>query len=307
MDGNIAAYTAVLYDASLTYVVRNISRDAADILLTSDAGVGQSDVLDGSTRSPAEEALVAVSPGSATFVDADTADGMAAAIVGAAEVVVADTNAGKVVLGAGYVVPVGSVGENEVCHLQEGEADGFTTATHESCQSTQVIVAGDEVIAAVVGLEVVDGVGQVAVNGAEAVGGDAATCEAVASQVLNSTTKASDVQVTRSLLRDDGAEGQHVGAATFNIFEVTPVVIGSSAQRGCTRTRHLHNLTKRHRHIHRIASGMTARSHGNRLLGRRGAVHSLNHGSNILAYPVILIITTGVKAKDEGGESGRND
>ena len=269
-------------------------------MLTGDASIGQSDVLDSGTQSPAEEALVAV----IALVDADTADGMAAAIVGAAEVV-DDTDAGKVVLGAGGIVPVGSVGENEVCHLQEGEADGFTTTIHESCQSTQVIVAGDEVIAAVVGLEVVDGVGQVAVDGAEAGGGDAATCEAVASQVLNSTTKASDVQVTRSLLRDDGAEGQHVGAATFNIFEVTPVVIGSSAQRGCTR--HFHNLTKRHADIDRIASGVTARSHGNRLLGRRGAVHSLNLGSNILAYPVILIITTGVKAKDEGGESGRND
>ena len=40
MDGDIAAYTAVLHDATLTVVRCNISRDAADILLTGDAGIG---------------------------------------------------------------------------------------------------------------------------------------------------------------------------------------------------------------------------------------------------------------------------
>ena len=60
-------------------------------------------------------------------------------------------------------------------------------------------------------LEVVNGIGKVVIEGADAAGGDAAA-QAIACQVLDGAAKASDVQTASRILRDGGAEGEHVGA-----------------------------------------------------------------------------------------------
>ena len=83
------------------------------------------------------------------------------------------------------------------------------------------------------------------------------------------------------------------------------MIVGSGSQRGCTR--YGHNLAECHTDIDRIILGMAARIDRYRNLGRVGAVNGLNIGSNILACPIILIITAGVEAKDESGELGRNN
>ena len=60
-------------------------------------------------------------------------------------------------------------------------------------------------------LEVAEGIGKVVIEGAEVAGGDA-TAQAIACQVLNCTAEAGDIEVASSILRDGGAEGEHVGA-----------------------------------------------------------------------------------------------
>ena len=123
MDGDITAYAAVLHNATITGVLRNISRNAADILLTGDAGIGQDDVPDGGTTGHTKETLVAVCIGDAAFIDADAADGMALTVEGAAEVSIAIVNTsaygGVVVLHAGGIVPVGGVGVADVITQHE--------------------------------------------------------------------------------------------------------------------------------------------------------------------------------------------
>ena len=148
MDGNIAAYTAVLYDA-LTFVVRNISRNAADIMLTGDAGVGQSDVLDSSTRSPTEEALVVVSIVVAALIDADTPDGFALTVEGAAEVFIATiiiaADGGEVVLFAGGIVPSsGMVVGDGVTQFEELTIELVATV-HQRSQQVEALGVADGV------------------------------------------------------------------------------------------------------------------------------------------------------------------
>ena len=135
---------------------------------------------------------------------------MAVAVVGALEGVIVVANAGEVVLSAGAVVPVGSVGEGEVCHLTESLAAGVVAGIHVAGQAAQVVVAGDKIPVVLI-LEVAEGVDQIRIKGAEAAGGDA-SAEAIASKVLDGSAEASDVEVTGSILLDGALEGEHVGA-----------------------------------------------------------------------------------------------
>ena len=113
MDADISTHGAVLQCR-----VHDISRDAANTFFTSDAGIGQSDVLDGGFICFAEETLVAVGVViGAALIDADIADGMVLSVEGSLKIGGSVADCGEVVLGAGGVVPVVVVREGNICHL----------------------------------------------------------------------------------------------------------------------------------------------------------------------------------------------
>ena len=146
MDGDIAAYAAVLTHTSIISIHFNISRNAADTLPTSDASIGQDNILDGGTRSYAKEAHVVASIGGASLVDAYAADGMALAVEGAAEVFIATiiiaTDGGVVVLGVAVAVSVGDV----VAQLEELTLKVPEFAiVHQRGQQVEALGGGDGV------------------------------------------------------------------------------------------------------------------------------------------------------------------
>ena len=140
----------------------------------------------------------------------------------------------------------------------------------------------DKVFAAFL-LEVVDGVGKVGIEGAEVAVADSG--QGISSQVCNGATEAGYVQTANSILRDRGAEGQHIGAGASHICQVAPVIFGSGTQRRCTR--YGHNLIESHAHINGIALGVTAWVDADRTLGRGGAVNGLNVGLDVLDGPFV--------------------
>ena len=128
----------------------------------------------------------------------------------------------------------------------------ISTAVDVPRQAPEVVMAGYKVIAAAVGIEVVEGVGQVAVDGAEVIGRDAAT-EAVASEVLDRAANAANTKILRDILRNDAAEGEHIGAGACYIAECSPV--GIQLLSTCI----LDYLTESHTDIHGVALGVAAR------------------------------------------------
>ena len=137
-------------------------------MLTGDAGVGQSDVLDSSTRSLTEEALIAVSIGSASLVDTDTPDGFALAVEGAAEGVVVVANGSEVVLFAGSIVPGGGMVVGDVVAQLEELAlkDSEFAIVHQCGQQVEALGVADGVgllgggaVAALVNVPDIDGGG----------------------------------------------------------------------------------------------------------------------------------------------------
>ena len=210
MDADVGSYGTVCYGAIV------IAHNATGRVVTGNAGVGKINIADDASEvDHAKEALITITIGVAAPVDADAADGMATAVVSTIKTafvalvdVVSDSNI--VELGAGVVVPVSGVGEYDVAHLQKGFALCGSTAVNIASQTNQVFMRLNKVVVAVF-LEVVNGVGKVVIEGADAAGGDA-TAQAIACQVLNCTANAGDIEVASSILRDGGAEGEHVGA-----------------------------------------------------------------------------------------------
>ena len=211
MDADVGSYGTVCYGAIV------IAHNATGRVVTGNAGVGKINIADDAPDVDyAKKALITITIGIAAPVDADAADGMATAVVSTFKTafvvrvdVVSDSNI--VDLGAGAVVPVSGVGEYDVGHLQEGFALCVSTTVNIASQTNQVFVRFNKVVVAAVPLEVAEGVGKVSIEGADAAGGDA-TAQAIACQVLNCTANACDIEVASSILRDGGAEGEHVGA-----------------------------------------------------------------------------------------------
>ena len=149
MDGDVTAYTAVLHYAASPAVICDISRDATHIFHARDAGIGQDDVPDGGTTCHTKETLVAVSIGVTALVDADAADGMVLTVKRAAEksITIVNTSAdgGEVVLGAGGIVPIRSVGIGDVGTQFEVLAVKVVAAVHQRGQQVQASGCGDGV------------------------------------------------------------------------------------------------------------------------------------------------------------------
>ena len=76
VDADVVGYVAV-GDGAAAIVV---AYDAAGVVVTGDAGVGEAEAVDVGTAYLAEDALVLVSGGIAAAVDADAADGVACAV-----------------------------------------------------------------------------------------------------------------------------------------------------------------------------------------------------------------------------------
>ena len=210
MDADVGSYGTVCYGAIV------IAHNATGRVVTGNAGVGKINIADDAPDVDyAKKALITITIGIAAPVDADATDGMATAVVSTIKTafvvrvdVVSDSNI--VDLGAGAVVPVGGVGKGDVGHLQKSFAFGYSTTVNIASQTNQVFVRLNKVVVTVF-LEVVNGVGKVGIEGADAAGGDA-TAQAIACQVPNCTANACDIEVASSILRDGGAEGEHVGA-----------------------------------------------------------------------------------------------
>ena len=119
----------------------SVTNDTADILITSDAGVGYGNILDPCTRAYiTEEALVVAT------IDTDAADGVALAVEGAAEVICTIfADGGVVVLGAGGVVPVGGVGVGDVGTEHEELAAEIVAAVHQGGQQVETCGGGDDI------------------------------------------------------------------------------------------------------------------------------------------------------------------
>ena len=122
-----------------------VAHESANVAITRDAGVGKDDVLDGGTGADSAEkchVLVRVSAIVGAFVDADAADGVVLAVVGAAEVLVAAEEAadlGEVVLGGAAAVAVGDVGG-----LPEGEALAIVGGiVHKEGEVVEVVLVGN--------------------------------------------------------------------------------------------------------------------------------------------------------------------
>ena len=134
MDADIGGHGAVLYGG-----LEDISSYAAHIVMTSDAGIGQVDSLDGAAfvdgAGGAKKALI----GEIGLIDAYAADGVVLTVVDTAEHVVTRADGGVVVLGAGGIVPRGGVGVGDVLRLKEGEAVAVVAAVvHVVGQVAQV-------------------------------------------------------------------------------------------------------------------------------------------------------------------------
>ena len=109
VDADITVYVAVTDGTA-----RAISRNPANIFVTSDAGIGEGDVLHlGSFGDTAEETLTGAL-GSAALIDADTVDGVALAVEVPFEVINIIADGCIVFLGAGGIVPCGGVGVSDV-------------------------------------------------------------------------------------------------------------------------------------------------------------------------------------------------
>ena len=149
MDADVTAYTAVLHNAASPGVICDKSRDATHILHAGDAGIGQDDIPDGSTTCTTKETLVAVSRGDTALVDADAADGMVLTVKRAAEIspvaVKIAADGGEVVLGAGVIVPISSVGIGDVGTQFEVLAVKVVAAVHQRGQQVQAGGGGDSV------------------------------------------------------------------------------------------------------------------------------------------------------------------
>ena len=135
-DGYVGCHVAVADGAAEV-----ISHDAAGVVVASDAGVGEGEVVDVGAPYLAEDALVAVGDVVASLVDADAADGVAGAVEVALEVAVVAV----VVASDGHVVAF--VWLFAVPSIVGGIAVGD-------------VVGQLEVLAAVVARAVVDALGQ---------------------------------------------------------------------------------------------------------------------------------------------------
>ena len=148
-----------------------ITHKSANVSITRDAGVGEDDVLDDGTGADSAEkcyVLVRIAGIVGVFVNADAADGIALAVVGAAEVLVAAravdddvaADLGEVVLGGAAAVVVG-----DVSGLLEGEAAAAVGGNvHKEGEAVKVVLVGNLVgvvaeAVEVVEVHVADGVG----------------------------------------------------------------------------------------------------------------------------------------------------
>ena len=103
-----------------------MSHNAANINSTSDAGIGQNNVLDSGTRSRTENTLIA----GGDHIDADAADGMALTVEGAFESIIV-TDGGIVILFAGGIVPGGGVVVGDVSTQTEVLTTEIVAAVHQ--------------------------------------------------------------------------------------------------------------------------------------------------------------------------------
>ena len=115
VDGDVGCNVAVGDGAAGVF-----ARDAADIFIASDAGVGKRNAVDvGTTAYIPKEALESFIVAVAAFIDAYTTDGVAVAVEVATEGTIITgvdevADGGEVVLGARGVVPVGGVAVGDV-------------------------------------------------------------------------------------------------------------------------------------------------------------------------------------------------
>ena len=123
----------------------DLPEDTTSISKTCDAGISEGDIFDGAFPDTAEETLIIC----IGFINSDAADGVAVAVEDAAESFVIVTDSGIVILGAGGIVPISSVGIGDVGTQFEVLATVFVDAV--------VHIAGEQVKASGCG----DGVGLV--------------------------------------------------------------------------------------------------------------------------------------------------
>ena len=135
MDDDIATNAAVLNGTI------EVPCNAANKLSTSDAGIGQRDVLDGGTNGHAEEALIP----DLTFVDTDTADFFSLTVEGAAEGGLVGADGDVVVLGVCALLIVGLVAIRDVITQTEEIVLKIIAAVHQRGQQVEAVGGGDGV------------------------------------------------------------------------------------------------------------------------------------------------------------------
>ena len=290
MDAHVVTHSAVLNGGNV-----GSSYDTSGTMAGRDTGIYEVDTLDGAVfHNRTKKTKI----GGIGFIDTYATDGVSLTAESATEGIIIGTNGDVVVLGAGAAVPVGGVGESDVGHLQEGEIFALVAAVHESGQTDQVFMRFNKVVTVFL-LKVIDGVGEVSIEGAEITGSNTTT-QAFACKVLDGAADTSNVEVTSSILRNGSAESQHVGAGTC--------LKGHWAPRGGKRgVGASNNLAEGHTHINGIALGMTAWVNRYRTFSGVGAVNGLDMGLDVLSIPRIAVIAAGVEADIETGEFGRND
>ena len=110
-------------------------------------------------------------------------------------------------------------------------------------------MAGDEVVAAAVGIEVAEVVGQVAVEGGTQ-GLSSRPSKTLARQILHSARKTCNTERTTCACAYFTTEGKNIGAVASDIAQVAPTGVDSLGA-----TTNSHNLAERHTDIDGIAIG----------------------------------------------------
>ena len=140
VDAHVVAHVALLDGG-----IEGSARDAADTVVSRNAGIGEGDaphitaLLDCS-----EEAQITIVQ-AAALIDADAADGVAAAVEGPLEAVAFSADGGVVILGAVGIVPVGGVRVGDVGTLLEELAAEVISCVDKRGQQVKVGGAADDI------------------------------------------------------------------------------------------------------------------------------------------------------------------